>query len=232
MITPYLFWLLKGQTLFVLHLVDRYDINSNLLHPSNTLMWLMSIECFTLLADLFRLKSDWHAELTPANVNVIWDVITAGESNYVMLRWFIWENVEVDCIISPFSFSNYGLIAVQFFNSILLVYHKTLKGQLQRFQKLISNDRIWPSEHGFEVIFEKSLFVFKISAFKVRNKHGIHSRFHSFSENNNRETFVCDVTSDQSSMISTERSDLRDRKAAKFNGFWKKLWFTVLLMTA
>ena len=82
------------------------------------------------------------------------------------------------------------------------------KGQLQRFYKLISNDRIWPSEHGFEVIFEKSLFVFEISAFKVRNKHGIHSRFHSFSENINWETFVGDVTSDQSSMISTQRSDL------------------------
>ena len=39
-------------------------------------------------------------------------------------------------------------------------------------------------------------------------------RFHSFSENNNRETFICDVTSDQSSMISTERSDVRDRKAS------------------
>ena len=90
----------------------------------------------------------------------------------------------------------------------------SFKGQLQRFHKLISNDRIWPSEHGFEVIFEKSLFVFEISAFKVRNKRGIHSRFHSFSENNNRETFVCDVTSDQSSMISTERSDLRDHKAS------------------
>ena len=89
-----------------------------------------------------------------------------------------------------------------------------LKGQLQRFYKLISNDRIWPSEHGFEVIFEKSLFVFEISAFKVRNKHGIHSRFYSFSENINRETFVCDVTSDQSSIISTERSDLRDCKAS------------------
>ena len=92
---------------------------------------------------------------------------------------------------------------------------KFIKGQLQRFHKLISNDRIWPSEHGFEVIFEKSLFVFEISAFKVRNKHGIHSRFHSFSENNNRETLVCDVTSDQSSMISTERSDLRDCKASR-----------------
>ena len=89
-----------------------------------------------------------------------------------------------------------------------------VKGQLQRLHKLISNDRIWPSEHGFEVIFEKSLFVFKISAFKVTNKGGIHSRFHSFSENNNRETFVCDVTSDQSSIISTERGDLRDCKAS------------------
>ena len=45
----------------------------------------------------------------------------------------------------------------------------TLKGQLQRSHKLISNDRIWPSEQGFEVIFEKSLFVFEISAFKVGN---------------------------------------------------------------
>ena len=83
-----------------------------------------------------------------------------------------------------------------------------IKDQLQRFYKLISDDRIWPSEHDFEVIFEKSLFVFEISAFKVRNKRGIHSRFHSFSENINRETFVGDVTSDQSSMISTQRSDL------------------------
>ena len=84
--------------------------------------------------------------------------------------------------------------------------HRYLKGQLKRFHKLISNDIIWPSEHGFEVIFE-------MSAFKVRNKCGIHSRFHSFSENNNWETLVCDVTSDQSSMISTEGSDLRDCKA-------------------
>ena len=44
-----------------------------------------------------------------------------------------------------------------------------IKGQLQRFHKLISNDRICPSEQGFKVIFEKSLFVFEISAFKVRN---------------------------------------------------------------
>ena len=41
-----------------------------------------------------------------------------------------------------------------------------LKGQLQRFYKLISNDRVWPSEHGFEVIFEKSLFIFEISPSK------------------------------------------------------------------
>ena len=34
-----------------------------------------------------------------------------------MLCWFIWENIEVDCIISVFSFSDYGLIAVQFFDS-------------------------------------------------------------------------------------------------------------------
>ena len=30
-----------------------------------------------------------------------------------------------------------------------------------------------------------------------------------------KQTFVCDVTSDQSSLISTERSDLRDRKASE-----------------
>ena len=99
-------------------------------------------------------------------------------------------------------------------NRFVYEIKESLKGQLQRFYKLISNDRIWPSEHGFEVIFEKSLFVSEISAFKVRNKRGIHSRFHSFSENNNRETFTCDVTSDQSSMISRERSDLRDCKAS------------------
>ena len=91
---------------------------------------------------------------------------------------------------------------------------KRFTGQLQRFHKFISNDRIWPSEHGFEVIFEKSLFVFEMSTSKVRNKRGIHSRFHSFSENKLRETFVCDVTSDQSSMISTERSDLGDCKVS------------------
>ena len=33
-----------------------------------------------------------------------------------MLCWFIWENIEVDCIISVFSFSDYGLTAVQFFD--------------------------------------------------------------------------------------------------------------------
>ena len=44
-----------------------------------------------------------------------------------------------------------------------------LKGQLQRFDKLISIDRIWPSKNHFEVIFEKFLLLFEISAFKVRN---------------------------------------------------------------
>ena len=111
--------------------------------------------------------------------------------------------------------------------TILDIKTHFLKGQLQRFYKLISNDRIWPSEHGFEVIFEKSLFVFEISACKVRNKRGIHSRFHSFSENINRETFVCDVTSDQSSMINTERSDLRDRKASGNCYVW---WFLEEIM--
>ena len=116
-------------------------------------------------------------------------------------------------VLFPFTDKiNESIISKVFVVSLSVCFK--LKGQLQRFYKLISNDRIWPSEHGFEVIFEKSLFVFEISAFKVRNKRGIHSRFHSFSENINRETFVCDVTSDQSSMISTERSDLRDCKAS------------------
>ena len=44
-----------------------------------------------------------------------------------MLRWFIRENIEVDRIISAFSSSNYGLIAIQFFNSVLSVYYNTLK---------------------------------------------------------------------------------------------------------
>ena len=43
-----------------------------------------------------------------------------------MLHLFILENIEVDRIISAFSFSNYELTAVQFFNSILLVYYKAL----------------------------------------------------------------------------------------------------------
>ena len=109
----------------------------------------------------------------------------------------------------------FASVTMIFFNNVIISINNisSFKGKLQRFHKLISNDRIWPSEHGFEVTFEKSLFVFEISAFKVRNKRGIHSRFHSFSENN-RETFACDVTSDQSSMISTERSDLRDCKAS------------------
>ena len=77
---------------------------------------------------------------------------------------------------------------VAFLGKLINYFKLNFKGQLQRFHKLISNNRIWPSEHGFEVIFEKSLFVFEMSAFKVRNKRGIHSRFHSFSENNNRET--------------------------------------------
>ena len=44
-----------------------------------------------------------------------------------MLCLFIRENIEVDRIISGFSSSNYGFIAIQFFNSVLSVYYKTLK---------------------------------------------------------------------------------------------------------
>ena len=94
-------------------------------------------------------------------------------------------------------------------SKVLHLSKHELKGQLQRFHKLISNDRIWPSE---QVIFEKSLFVFEISAFKVRNKCGSILGFTRLIIIG--KTFVCDVTSDQSSMISTERSDLRDRKAS------------------
>ena len=56
---------------------------------------------------------------------VIRDVITAGELLCNVALIYFGE-YEVDRIISAFSFSNCGLIAVQFFNSILLVYYKTL----------------------------------------------------------------------------------------------------------
>ena len=73
----------KEQTLFILHLADKYDINSNLLHPSNTMMSFMSIESFTLLTEFVQMWTqidyDQHAVSTPANVNVIPEVITAGE---------------------------------------------------------------------------------------------------------------------------------------------------------
>ena len=115
-------------------------------------------------------------------------------------------------VIILFCYFRTFLVANKYFNGYLLKI--IIKGHLQRFHKLIPYDRIWPSEHGFEVIFEKSLFVFEISGFTVRKKRRIHSRFHSFSENNNRETFICDVTSDQNSMIGTEDSELRDCKAS------------------
>ena len=75
----------------------------------------------------------------------------------------------------------------------------------------------------------------EISAFKVRNKCGIHSRFHSFSENNNRK-----FSSVTSQVIKAPRSvqsavtyvTAKQVETATFDGFWKKLWFTVLLMTA
>ena len=68
-------------------------------------------------------------------------------------------------------FSGCGASFVYSYHSIPERYKlfSGVKGQLQRFHKLISNDRIWPSEQDFEVIFEKSLFVFEISAFKVWN---------------------------------------------------------------
>ena len=50
--------------------------------------------------------------------------LSQEESNVAL---FIWVNIEIDHIISEFSFSDYGLIAVQLFNSVLLVYYKTLK---------------------------------------------------------------------------------------------------------
>ena len=99
----------------------------------------------------------------------------------------------------------------EFFCSLSTLILHSIKGQLQRLHKLISNDGIWSSEHSFEVIFEKSLFVFEISAFKVRNKRGIHSQFHSFSENNNREV--------QSAVTYVTAKQV---ETATFDGFWKK----------
>ena len=63
-------------------------------------------------------------------------------------------------------------------------------------------------------LFLKNLFRFRDIGLQSQEQARDHSRFHSFSENNNQEIFVCDVTSDQSSMVSTERSDLRDSKTS------------------
>ena len=130
----------------------------------------------------------------------VYDIITSDFDKFLCMMWRhkpdpLLVNHSCDWRSIQQSSSRYIIMENIIVNTI--IYKTILKGQLQRFHKLISNDRIWPSEHGFEVIFDKSLFVFEISAFKVRNKRGIHCRFHSFSENNNRETFACDVTSDQ-----------------------------------
>ena len=165
-------------------------------------------------------NDDWYVETT--GINEWKRTVRYTVSAFLLLKSQCKENKKThNLCLEKYLESEYltslpPLLARLVFKARSRMYNvqDNFKGQLQRFHKLISNDRIWPSEHGFEVIFEKSLFVFEISASKVRNKRGIHSRFHSFSENNNREILVCDVTSDQSSMISTERSDLRDCKAS------------------
>ena len=91
------------------------------------------------------------------------------------------------------------------------------KGQLQRFHKLISNDRIWPSEQGF--FWDIGLQSQELA----RDPLSVSLVF----RNNNWKTFVCDVTSDQSSLISTERIDLRDRKASENCQVW---WFLEKIM--
>ena len=63
-------------------------------------------------------------------------------------------------------------------------------------------------------LFLKNLFSFlRYRPLKSGTSAGSILGFTCFPENNNRKTFICDVTSDQSSLI-TERSNLRDRKAS------------------
>ena len=146
------------------------------------------LDCFI---PKFKLKHDDLKNIKTDRVNTV--IFNLNQIKQLKIFWDIRYNVLCDqkvidsgpCLKDHehFRTSLLSLASVCAFTDSQTAF---LKGQLQRFYKLISNDRILPSEHGFEVIFEKSLFVFEISAFKVRNKRGIHSRFHSFSENINR----------------------------------------------
>ena len=113
-----------------------------------------------------------------------------------------------------------------------MLYFLLIKGQLQRFQKLISNDRIWPSEHGFEVIFEKSVFVFEIRPSKSGRSTGSILGFTRFPK-----IIIGKPSSVTSQVIEAPRSvqsavTAKQVQTATPDGFWKKLWFTVLLITA
>ena len=96
---------------------------------------------------------------------------------------FLGLNFTLHTHTPAYKYNKSGLLSFHFLLHMTTSFIKQenhFKSQLQRFHKLISNDRIWPSEHGFEVIFKKSLFVFEISAFKVRNKRGIPLGFTRF----------------------------------------------------
>ena len=83
-----------------------------------------------------------------------------------------------------------------------------VKGQLQRFHKLISNDRIWPSEHGFKAIFENLFSFLRYQHSKSGTSVGSILGFARFPK-----IIIGKPSSVTSQMIITERSDLHDCKA-------------------
>ena len=144
------------------------------------------------------------------------------------ISWFgIWQSVYPQRILATFSDNHSPRILIRI--SPFLV-SKNCKIPSQRFDKLISNDRIWPSEHGFEVIFEKSHFVFEISAFKSGTSALSILGFTRFPKTIIG-TFACDVTCDQSSLLSTQRSNLRDDKASGNCRLSSELPFTALRLS-
>ena len=106
-----------------------------------------------------------------------------------------------------------------------------LKGQLQRFHKLISNDRIWPSNTASK-LFLKNLFSFsRYRPSKSGTSAGSILGFTRFPK------IIIGKPSFVTSQVIKLPDQCRARAAkqmetAKFDSFWKKLWFTLLLMTA
>ena len=118
---------------------------------------------------------------------------------------------------------NCGPRLPQFFHCISTV-HPHFKHIVEHVIFSSANDRIWPSEYSFEVSFGKSLFVFEISAFKVRNSAGSILGFTRFPKILIGKPLP--VTSQMIKLLDQYRA--RDRtqvETAKFDSFWKKLWF-------